>query len=79
MPLGTEVGLGPGDMGTQVPPRKGAASLHFSAHVCCICLTELLFLFVVPDGRLIWLPVRFSTHGKHGVVFANDSPKIRSF
>jgi len=37
MPLGTEVGLGPGDIvrwGTQLPPKKGH-SFHFLAHVYC--------------------------------------------
>ena len=37
MPLGTEVGLGPGDVvldGDQAPPKKGTAP-QFSAHVCC--------------------------------------------
>jgi len=39
MPLGTEVGLGPGDIvldGDPAPPRKVADHTpHFSAHVCC--------------------------------------------
>jgi len=39
MPLGTEVGLGAGDicyMGTQLPPqKKGHSSPQFSAHDCC--------------------------------------------
>ena len=39
MPLGTEVGLGLGDIvldGDPDPPRKGAQQPpHFSAHVCC--------------------------------------------
>jgi len=40
MPLGTEVGLGPGDIvldGEAGPPpqKKGTASTQFSAHVCC--------------------------------------------
>jgi len=36
-PLGTEVGLGPGDVvldGNPAPPRMGTAP-QFSAHVCC--------------------------------------------
>jgi len=36
MPLGTQVGLGPGDIvldGDSAPPRKGAAVPHFSVHV----------------------------------------------
>ena len=36
MPLGMEVGLGPGEIvldGDLTPPRKGAQQLHFSAHV----------------------------------------------
>jgi len=38
MPLGTEVGLGPGyivldrELGTQLPQGKGQISPHFSAH-----------------------------------------------
>ena len=39
MPLGTEVGLGPGDIvldGDPAPPNKGHVQHpHFSAHVCC--------------------------------------------
>jgi len=38
MPLGTEVGLGPGDIvldGDPAPPKKGAQQPHFSAHVYC--------------------------------------------
>jgi len=39
MPLGTEVGLGPGDFmfdGDPAPPRKkGTAPHQFLAHVCC--------------------------------------------
>jgi len=40
MPLGTEVGLGPGHIaldGDPAPPHgKGHATVpHFSAHVCC--------------------------------------------
>jgi len=37
MPLGTEVGLGPGHIvldGNPAPPAKGHAP-QFSAHVCC--------------------------------------------
>jgi len=36
MPFGTEVGVGPGDIGTQLPhPWNGAQQLsHFSSHVC---------------------------------------------
>jgi len=36
MPLGTEAGLGPGDIvldGTQPPLPNGTQPLHFSAHV----------------------------------------------
>jgi len=40
MPLGTEVGLGPGDIvldedPTHSPPRKRHRPPHFSAHVYC--------------------------------------------
>ena len=39
MPLGVEVGLGPGDLvfaGSQFPPEKKATALsQFLAHVCC--------------------------------------------
>ena len=38
MPLGTEVGLGLGDIvldGAPAPPRKGHSTPHFSAHVYC--------------------------------------------
>ena len=39
MPLGTEVGLGPGDIvldgDPASPPRKGHSSSHFSAYVYC--------------------------------------------
>ena len=40
MPLGTEVGLGPGHIvldGYPVPPppKRGTAAPQFSAHVCC--------------------------------------------
>jgi len=39
MPLGVEVGLGPGEIvlvGDPAPPtERGAAALHFLAHVCC--------------------------------------------
>jgi len=38
MPLGADVGLGPGDFvfdGDQLPPRKSTAATKFFAHVCC--------------------------------------------
>jgi len=39
MPLGTEVGLGPGhivlDGHPAPPPKSGTAPSHFSAHVYC--------------------------------------------
>ena len=38
MPLGTEVGLGPGDIvldGDSAPTERGTAASHFSAHVYC--------------------------------------------
>ena len=38
MPLGTEVGLGPGDIVLDwdpAPPERGHSSLHFSADVHC--------------------------------------------
>jgi len=38
MPLGTEVGFGPGDIvlhGDQAPPERGTAAPFFSAHVYC--------------------------------------------
>jgi len=38
MPLGTEVGLGPGDFvfdGDPAPPEKGTAPTQFLAHVYC--------------------------------------------
>ena len=38
IPLGTEVGLGPGDIvldGDPVPPKRGTAGPQFSAHVYC--------------------------------------------
>jgi len=38
MPLGMEIGLGPGDFvldGDPAPPRKGTAATQFSAHVYC--------------------------------------------
>jgi len=38
VPLGTEVGLGPGDIVLDWdpgPPKKGAQPPHFSAHVYC--------------------------------------------
>jgi len=37
MPLGTEVGLGPGHIlldGDPAPPKRGTA-LQFLAHICC--------------------------------------------
>jgi len=34
MPLGREVGLGPGDI-VSAPPKKGHSPPHFSAHVYC--------------------------------------------
>jgi len=57
MPLGTEVGLGPGDvvldgkLGAQLPPRKGAQQPpHFSAYFTLAwspisVAAELLFCF----------------------------------
>ena len=39
MPLGTEVGLGPGDImldwEPDIPTEKGTAAPHFAAHVYC--------------------------------------------
>jgi len=38
MPLGMELGLGPGDFvrwGTRSPPQKGVGAPQFSAHVYC--------------------------------------------
>ena len=38
MPLGTEVGLGPGHIvfdGDPAPPKRVTALPKFSAHVCC--------------------------------------------
>ena len=39
MPLGTEIGLGPGhivlDGDPSPPPKKGDTAAQFSAHVCC--------------------------------------------
>ena len=39
MPLGMEVGLGPGvfalDGDSALPPQKGGKATEFSAHVCC--------------------------------------------
>jgi len=38
MPLGTEIGLGPGDIvlhGDQLPPMGTEPPLDFFAHVCC--------------------------------------------
>jgi len=39
MPLGTEVGCGPGhivlDGDPAPPPKWGTAATHLSAHVCC--------------------------------------------
>jgi len=56
MPLGTEVGLGPGDVeldGDSAPPRKGAQQLPlFSAHVCC---GQIAVLIRIPLGTEVGL------------------------
>jgi len=76
MPLGTEVGLGPGDTVLDAhltPPRRGAQKLpHFSAHVYCgqtvpISATAKLLL---PRLRNMDVPDNFTAFlklNRHGV------------
>ena len=52
MPLGTEVGLGPGDIvlgGDPAPPPKKGHSPQFSAHVCC---GQMAGLIKMPLGKV---------------------------
>ena len=55
MPLGTKVGLGPGDIvldGTQLSPRKGAQPPQFSVRICC---GQMAGWIKMPLGREVGL------------------------
>ena len=72
MPLGTEVGCGPGDIvldGDPAPPRKGAQQppptfrpMYVVAKRSTISATALFFSFLVPCGRLSWLYICFPVY-----------------
>jgi len=56
MPLGTEVGLGPGDIvldGDPAPPQKGAHP-QFSAHVYCGQSQTVVYIWI-PLGMEVGL------------------------
>ena len=63
MPLGTEVGLGPGDTVLDADPaspmERGTAATHFSAHVYCgkrspISATAKLLISFLSSGTICY-------------------------